>query len=228
MEESSLTHLAVVLEGDNRPFPAPGDSVRHAGRILAVFEEVIQGAFALIPETGTLSLFSPDLNLIFRSLPEGADTDPLHRAMKRVALKAQQADAALLMLDSRGELPRWCSTSSFGPLPEGSLRRTVNLFLACSARQELARAARLWISTHAGEELSEETFASGLLTAGQPDPDFIIYAGGLLEPKDFLLWQSSYAEIWHTPKDGLSFSREDLSQALEGFRLRQRRFGALG
>ncbi len=62
-------------------------------------------------------------------------------------------------------------------------------------------------------------------TAGVPEPDLVILAGGPLEAKDALLWQGSYAEIWHTALPWPEFTPGDLRAAVGDFAERQRRFG---
>ncbi len=75
------------------------------------------------------------------------------------------------------------------------------------------------------ETLTEDMFASHLSTAGLPDPDLIIRAGGEMRLSNFVLWQGAYSELYFSPKFWPDFTEEDLQKALEEFDRRQRRYG---
>ena len=75
------------------------------------------------------------------------------------------------------------------------------------------------------EKITEEFFDDYLSTAGLPDPDLIIRAGGEMRLSNFVLWQSAYAELYFSEKLWPDFQEEDLDKALKEFDDRQRRFG---
>ncbi len=77
------------------------------------------------------------------------------------------------------------------------------------------------------DQITEETIAGHLYTAGMPDPDLLIRTAGEMRVSNFLLWQISYAELWVTPRCWPDFRPEDLYQAIRDFASRQRRFGGL-
>jgi undecaprenyl diphosphate synthase len=60
-----------------------------------------------------------------------------------------------------------------------------------------------------------------------PDVDLVIRTSGEQRLSDFLLWESAYAELYFTRVLWPDFGREDLERALNDFRSRTRRFGAL-
>jgi undecaprenyl diphosphate synthase len=61
-----------------------------------------------------------------------------------------------------------------------------------------------------------------------PDVDFVIRTSGEQRLSDFLLWECAYAEMYFTERHWPEFDGAELSRALEQFRLRNRRYGALG
>jgi undecaprenyl diphosphate synthase len=61
-----------------------------------------------------------------------------------------------------------------------------------------------------------------------PDVDLLIRTSGEQRLSDFLLWECAYAEMVFTQRMWPEFSVEDLSGAIEEFRRRDRRFGAIG
>ncbi|HLX42594.1 MAG TPA: di-trans,poly-cis-decaprenylcistransferase [Bryobacteraceae bacterium] len=61
-----------------------------------------------------------------------------------------------------------------------------------------------------------------------PDVDLLIRTSGEQRLSDFLLWECAYAEMIFTQRMWPEFSVEDLNRAIEEFRRRDRRFGAVG
>jgi undecaprenyl diphosphate synthase len=57
--------------------------------------------------------------------------------------------------------------------------------------------------------------------------DLLIRTGGEKRLSDFLLWESAYAEILFTDRMWPDFEETDLDAALDEFRRRERRFGAV-
>ena len=75
------------------------------------------------------------------------------------------------------------------------------------------------------EKIDERTLAAALDTAAYPDPDLVIRTSGECRLSNFLLWQSSYAELLFTPVLWPDFSEEEFDRALEEYARRDRRFG---
>ena len=83
----------------------------------------------------------------------------------------------------------------------GGERLTLILALNYSSRSEIVRAVRrIAARAAAGEiapgEIGEETLSAALDTAPWPDPDLVVRTSGEQRLSNFLLWQSSYAELW--------------------------------
>jgi len=75
--------------------------------------------------------------------------------------------------------------------------------------------------------ITPELFSKHLYTRYYPDPDLLIRTSGEMRLSNFLLWQSSYAEIYVTDRYWPDFRRQDLHDAIEDYSRRQRRFGGL-
>ena len=107
---------------------------------------------------------------------------------------------------------------------------TLTLALSYGGRQEIVDAARR-LAEHVlrGElrpdQIDEALFAQQLYTADLPDPDLLIRTSGEQRLSNFLLWQSSYAELYVTPKLWPDFSKGDLAEAIAEYERRERRFG---
>ena len=106
----------------------------------------------------------------------------------------------------------------------------LTLALSYGGREEIVRAARILAERVVrGElgvgEIDSETFASGLFTAGMPDPDLLIRTSGEERVSNFLLWQMAYAELFFSSARWPDFDREQLLRALAHYAARERRFG---
>ena len=118
-------------------------------------------------------------------------------------------------------------------------RLQVRLAVDYSSRDailEAARKAARQAAVAAGMDtppphLSRESFSYLLAEAMHADEaadlDLLIRSGGEQRISDFMLWEAAYAEMVFTPRMWPDFDAEDLAQALEEFRRRERRFGAV-
>lgn len=75
-------------------------------------------------------------------------------------------------------------------------------------------------------EISEQAIDQNLDTAHLPDPDLIIRPGGEKRLSGFLLWQSTYSELYFSDLLMPDFGAIELDKALEDYQQRQRRFGS--
>jgi undecaprenyl diphosphate synthase len=76
-------------------------------------------------------------------------------------------------------------------------------------------------------ELDEERLARYMALAFAPDPDLFIRTGGEMRISNFMLWQSAYAEFFFTERLWPDFDASDIDAALQAYRQRDRRFGAI-
>jgi undecaprenyl diphosphate synthase len=75
------------------------------------------------------------------------------------------------------------------------------------------------------EKLNEEVFAQYLYTDGLPDPDLLIRTSGEMRISNFLLWQTSYTELYVTDVLWPNFTAKDFYEAIWDYQNRERRFG---
>lgn len=104
---------------------------------------------------------------------------------------------------------------------ESFTRLNVQIAVNYGGRDEIVRAVRsLADEVAAGrmrpEEITEETFAGFLDTAGIPDVDLLIRTGGSDNPRlsNFLPWQSVYSEMYFSDLLWPDFSKEEWDRAL--------------
>ena len=112
----------------------------------------------------------------------------------------------------------------------GGERLTLILALNYSSRSEITRAVRQLAARAAAGEITPESIdeaaiSQALDTAPYPDPDLVVRTSGEQRLSNFLLWQSSYAELWFPEVLWPDFTEADFDHAVEEYARRERRFG---
>ena len=75
------------------------------------------------------------------------------------------------------------------------------------------------------DQISDQTIADRLYSAGMPDPDMVIRTSGEQRLSGFLLWQSAYAELYFIPVYFPALTKADFDEALRWYAGRERRYG---
>ncbi len=102
----------------------------------------------------------------------------------------------------------------------------LNLALNYGGRGELVRAVQAFLREGAKpEDVTEQSLATRLYTAGQPDPDLLIRTSGEQRLSNYLLYQCAYSELYFTPVLWPDFDAKELHAALQAYAARSRRFG---
>lgn len=107
---------------------------------------------------------------------------------------------------------------------------TINLCINYGGREEIVNATKIIAEkVKRGElessEITEEMIGKLLRTGDAPDPDLFIRPGGEIRLSGFLLWQSSYSELYFANPLWPDFNEEELEKAIDEFNRRKRRFG---
>lgn len=100
---------------------------------------------------------------------------------------------------------------------------TVNLAINYGGRDEIVRAARRVAA--AGGTIDVASLSAAMDRPDLPDPDLVIRTSAEMRFSNFLLWESAYSELWFSPKLWPDFDANDLTQAIESYGRRERRFG---
>jgi undecaprenyl diphosphate synthase len=109
---------------------------------------------------------------------------------------------------------------------------TLNIAFNYGGRAEIIDAAKKIAKAYKEDQISmdqfdEHDFSDYLYNKELQDVELLIRTGGDMRLSNFLLWQSAYAELYFTNKFWPDFEKEDLIQAIEEFKQRERRFGGL-
>lgn len=75
------------------------------------------------------------------------------------------------------------------------------------------------------DEINEKMINDNLYTAGLEDPNLVIRTSGEERLSGFLLWQSSYSELYFTDSLWPQLRKIDFLRAIRSYTQRQRRFG---
>ncbi len=101
----------------------------------------------------------------------------------------------------------------------------LNIAVNYGGRAEIVNAAREL--ARAGKEITEESLADAMYTAGCPDPDLIVRTANERRLSNFLLWQSAYSEYYFTETLWPDMSPADVDAAVRDFYSRGRRYGGV-
>ncbi|MDY5519616.1 polyprenyl diphosphate synthase [Campylobacter lanienae] len=103
----------------------------------------------------------------------------------------------------------------------------LNLILAINygSQNEIVRAVNSALAN--GVKIDEKSISSHLDSADFGDVDLMIRTGGEHRLSNFLLWQSSYAELAFTPTLWPDFDTKELDEMISKFKITHRKFGAI-
>ena len=221
-------HLAIIMDGNGRWATAHGLS-RSAGHEagLRTARNIVEAAVREGVGTLTLYAFSAD-----NWKRPGAEVTALMRLFRRALLgeakRCLENGVRLTILGRRDRLPSSLrhTVEAVEALTSTGARMHLRVAVDYSARDAVLRAA----AAVRGDAVTREGFSELLarvdhdrLTAR--DVDLVVRTGGEQRLSDFLLWECAYAELLFVKKMWPEFTTDDLAQALEDFRARNRRFG---
>lgn len=75
------------------------------------------------------------------------------------------------------------------------------------------------------EEITESLISDELERRSVGEPDLLIRTSGELRLSNFLIWQSTYSELYFTPVLWPDFNESELLKAIDSYQARERRFG---
>jgi len=104
----------------------------------------------------------------------------------------------------------------------------INFAIGYGGRAEIIDATKKMISDVKRKKLNEKDINENLFKKYlylSREPDLLIRPGGDLRISNFLIWQSSYTELYFTKKLWPEFTKNDLKKAIDDYKKRERRFG---
>jgi undecaprenyl diphosphate synthase len=225
-------HVAVIMDGNGRWAEQRGLSRLHGHRVgKESVRAVVETARRLNIRYLSLYAFSTEN---WNRPPREVDglMSLLRRYLATELDKMMKNQIRLVAVGSLRKLPPAVREALRATIDATKRNSGMTVILAVSygAREELARAARaIARRVERGElradQVTEETLAAHLGTAGIPDPDLLIRTSGEMRLSNFFLWQLAYTELFVTDTLWPDFRERDFLQALAFFQQRERRFG---
>jgi undecaprenyl diphosphate synthase len=228
-------HVAIIMDGNGRWATARGQ-LRTAGHIAGARQvrKIVEAA----PDCGigilTLYAFSAD-NWRRPSREVALLMRLFRRYLHSEVARCVQNGVRMKIIGRRDRIPNELKRAIVNAEHATREGRTLDLRIAVdySARDAILRAARL-LSKDASHTLEADRgeFAHLLSRVDHGlgesrDVDLLIRTGGEQRLSDFLLWECAYAELFFTRRMWPDFGPTDLVEAVEDFRRRERRFGAV-
>lgn len=224
-------HVGLIMDGNGRWARARGlprteghmhgaDAVRRA----------VEAAPGLGITTLTLYAFSAD-NWRRPATEVSALMRLLESFLVRETLDCQRQGVRLALIGRRDRLPSNLvrAIEEAEQLTRNGMRLYLRLAVDYSARAAiLAAAAKLGPDESCDEnEFLQRVNCACHSDPGTPSVDLVIRTSGEQRLSDFLLFESAYAELLFTETLWPDFGGDDLRQAVEVFRRRERRYGGL-
>jgi undecaprenyl diphosphate synthase len=229
--DHSRLHVAILLDGNGRWASSRGlaRSEGHRAGVDAV-RRVVRAAPAHGIGTLTLYAFSSD-NWQRPSTEVNSLLALLESFFRSDASKCAADGVRLRVIGRRDRIPQSLSQAIEAAERITASGRTLELRIAVdySARDSILRASCWMLSSL---EISEREFAKRLgevthSTGPALDVDLLIRTGGDRRLSDFMLWECAYAELFFTPRMWPEFEAADLTEAIQDFLKRERRYGKL-
>ena len=233
-KDTKVNHIAIIMDGNGRWAKERGLPRAEGHRAGAEsVREVMEACKELSVKYLTLYAFSSEN----WNRPQ-AEVKALMALLDRfLDEKTEELNKQDVRLRAIGQLDRLPSSTRkrlelIQERTKDNSSMTLVLALSYGAREEITAAARSLaeqaISGNISpEEITPELFSENLYTSGIPDPELLIRTSGEMRISNFLLWQISYSEIVIVKKMWPDFRQGDLFDAVEEYKRRNRRFGAL-
>jgi len=233
LHSSSELHVAIIMDGNGRwatRRSLPRSAGHRAGA--AAVRRVVEGAPSLGVTTLTLFAFSSD-NWKRPAEEVEALLWLLRAYLRAEARRLAESGARLSVIGRRDRLPARLRREILQAEQATAAGRRLHLRVALdySSRESIARAVASLVDSRtlsASEPLSERISRALADGSGSAEVDLLIRTGGEQRLSDFLLWECAYAELCFTERMWPDFGADDLRAAIEEFRRRDRRFGAVG
>ena len=225
-------HVAIIMDGNGRWAKQRGKE-RTEGHIAGV--ETIRTTLRAAMKEGVRYLTFYAFSTENWGRPEAEVNALMELLCKSVVSEAPELKKQGVRVRTIGERSRFSERVQYylnqieEQTAEGD-RLVVALALNYSSRDELRRtmqclARKVQQGELAPEAIDEQLISSHLDTGFMPDPDLVIRTSGEQRLSNFLLWQSSYAELYFPEVLWPDFTEEEFARALEVYASRDRRYG---
>ncbi|MDF1535940.1 MAG: isoprenyl transferase [bacterium] len=232
MNQDHPRHIAIIMDGNGR-WAAQRGLPRIAGHRAGVstVRRVVEECARLRIPYLTLFAFSTE-NWRRPEEEVGALMVLLEQYLKRELANLMKNNVRLNTIGRLNDLPENVRRTLEDVTARSSANTglTLTLALSYSGRDDIVQAVRrIAMDVSDGTldpgAIDHDGFSSRLDTHDMPDPDLLIRTSGEMRISNFLLWEIAYTEFYVTQKLWPDFGDEDLHEALDEYKRRERRFG---
>lgn len=226
-------HIAIIMDGNGRWAKLQGFKTRIRGHEIGV--AALRNTATHASEMGIKYLTVYAFSEENWSRPKSEIDALMSILVKSLSSELETLQKNGIRLNAIGNLdnlPRNCKKELQETIKATSSNNTMTLTLALSygSRQEILIATKniakqVLEGTLKINEINDISFSKELSTYGLPDPELMIRTSGEQRISNFLLWQSSYAELVFLPVLWPDFSKEHLEDAILQYQNRERRMG---
>ncbi|HNR25724.1 MAG TPA: polyprenyl diphosphate synthase [Methanobacteriaceae archaeon] len=233
--ENLPKHVAIIMDGNRRFTKVQGNLNTIEGHKKGVdtLEKVLDWCIDLGIEIVTVYAFSTEnfhrpahevqglMQLFKKNFEEITNNQKIHknqvqvRAVGKLELLPEDVRAAINKAEE--------STANYN-------QRRLNIAIGYDGRMEIVDAIKKIVKdVEVGkldvDDIDENIVNRNLYTAGVEDPNLIIRTSGEERLSGFLLWQSSYSELYFSNSLWPALRKVDFLRALRSYQERERRFG---
>ena len=228
-------HVAIIMDGNRRYSKLQGNMDVVKGHEIGVdtLEKVLDWSIELGIEIITVYAFSTEnfnrpkheveglMNLFVKNFKRLVDHEKIHKNEVKVKVVGKTE----LIPESVREAIKEAedATAHYD-------KRLFNIAIGYDGRLEIIDSFKKIIEhVQAGEitidDVDEELVSKNLYTGGLEDPNLIIRTSGEERLSGFLLWQSSYSELYFCETLWPELRKVDFIRAIRSYQERERRFG---
>ncbi|MEN6329513.1 MAG: polyprenyl diphosphate synthase [Methanobacteriaceae archaeon] len=233
--ENMPKHVAIIMDGNRRFTKIQGniDTIEGHKKGVDTLEKVLDWCIDLGIEIVTVYAFSTEnfkrplheveglMQLFKKNFEEISNNQKIHKnkvrvkAVGKLELLPEEVREAIKIAEE--------STADYN-------QRRVNIAIGYDGRMEIVDAIKKIVNeVEAGkldvDDIDENIVNRNLYTAGMEDPNLIIRTSGEERLSGFLLWQSSYSELYFSNSLWPALRKVDFLRALRSYQERERRFG---
>ena len=224
---NSPKHVAIIMDGNGR-WGIKKKKSRNYGhsRGVAVVQDIISAAINKKIRYLTLYTFSTEnwkrpkeeINFILRLLE-----NYIHKELKKII----KSNIKLKILGNINKFPHSLKIKlrKAEKLTKKNSKIQLNVALNYGSREEIIKSIKKLNKKKL--PINQKNISNSLYTKNIPDPEILIRTGNRNRLSNFLLWQSSYTEIFFVSKLWPDFSRLDFNKILTNFSKVRRNFGGI-
>lgn len=233
--ENMPHHVAIIMDGNRRYSKIQGkiDPVEGHRSGISTLERVLDWCLDLGIDVLTVYAFSienfkrpeNEVKGLMRLFKENFESIAQNKKIHKNEVKIKAVGKLELLPEDVREAIRIAedSTSNYS-------KRRVNIAIGYDGRLEIVDAIqKIANDVREGkmspDEIDEKMVNENLYTAGLADPNLIIRTSGEERLSGFLLWQSSYSELYFCDSLWPQLRKVDFLRALRSYQQRERRFG---